>query len=204
MISISEFSKKIGVHAQTIRKWEKEGKITSVRTTGNQRRYDEQTVRKFRKKGKHRSEIIYCRVSSKKQEEDLKRQIKFMQSKFPEYEVISDIGSGINFNRPGLQKLLELLCSGGIKAIAVSYKDRLVRIGFGIFEKLFKIFGCEFVSVHNIKTSPDQELIEDLISITTSYSGRIHGLRKYRTQMLDDQAIKEEIEENVEIVDKVK
>jgi excisionase family DNA binding protein len=205
MISISELSKELGIHAGTLRRWEKEGKIEADRTAGNQRRYTKETVKKFKRiKGKRKSEIIYCRVSTRKQEKDLERQIKFMQTKFPNFEVISDIGSGINFKRPGLQKLLERLCNGEIKTIAVSFKDRLVRIGFGIFEQLFKIFRCEIISVHNSKTSPDRELVEDLLAITTSYSARIHGLRKYKNQMLNDQVIKEEIREDVEDLDKTK
>jgi putative resolvase len=73
-----------------------------------------------------------------------------------------------------------------IETIALSYKDRLCRIGFGIFEELAKIFRCEIVVINNIETSPEQELVEDLIAITTSFSARMHGLRKYKDKMSED------------------
>jgi predicted site-specific integrase-resolvase len=121
-------------------------------------------------------------VSSAKQSEDLQRQIDFMKKIFPGYDVISDIASGVNFNRNGLNKLIERICNDEIGVIAVSFKDRLARIGFEIIEHLCNIHKCEIIVVNNIETSPEAELVEDLIAITTSFSARIHGLRKYSTK----------------------
>ena len=105
-----------------------------------------------------------------------------MQKLFPTFRVISDVGSGVNFKRSGLQAVLELMHKGDLKTIAISYKDRLCRIGFEIFEELSKLFGFEIITVNNIETSPEEELIKDLLAITTSFSARIHGLRKYGNQ----------------------
>lgn len=202
MSKISDVAKRVGVHPQTIRKWERLGLITPVRTPLGQRRYSEDDVRRMQQNHDPRFEYIYCRVSSKKQSADLERQIKFMQGIFPDAKLISDIGSGVNFKRPGLKTLLDELCGGNIKKIAVSYKDRLCRIGFELFEQLAEIFKCEIIAVNNVETSPEEELIRDLISITTSFSARIHGLRKYKSEMSSLLTSKEETESSLEELDK--
>jgi predicted site-specific integrase-resolvase len=106
-----------------------------------------------------------------------------MQRLFPGREVISDIASGVNFERPGLLKLIERINNDEIESIAISYKDRLARIGFDIIEYICRLHGCAIVIVNEINTSPESELVEDLIAITTSFSARIHGLRKYSAKI---------------------
>lgn len=203
-LKISEAAEILNVHPQTLRRWEKEGKIEPVRING-QRKYSMPDIQRI-KNGDDGSEIrkinvIYCRVSSRKQEKDLKRQVKFMQKIYPNDEVITDIGSGINFKRPGLQTLLQRLCKGEIGRISCSYKDRLARVGYDLLKQISTIFGCELVIINNIKTSPEEELVEDLIAITTSFSARMHGLRKYADQMSNDKTSSEgETGENMERV----
>lgn len=192
----------LGIHPQTLRRWEKEGKIEPQRVN-NQRRYLLTDIKRLKGDGGNNTDnkrnIIYGRVSSRKQSEDLSRQIEFMQKIFPDYEVITDIGSGVNFKRQGLQTLLERICKGEIGKIAIAYKDRLARIGFELFEEICKIFGCEIIIVNNIETSPENELVEDLIAITTSFSARIHGLRKYANEMSNDKTFEQEnIAENLD------
>lgn len=184
MLRISEASKLLGVHPQTLRRWETEGKLSPSKTPSGQRRYSKREVEKLINTDKEdaREQIIYCRVSSRKQADDLKRQEDFMRKLFPTFRVISDIGSGVNFKRPGLQTILELMHKGDIRTLAISYKDRLCRIGFDLFEELSKLFGFEIIVVNNIETSPEGELVKDLLAITTSFSARIHGLRKYGNQ----------------------
>lgn len=183
-IRIAEAAKLLKVHPQTLRRWDEEG-ILIPQKMGNQRRYTLEQINNMLKdddKVIERAKVIYCRVSSAKQSEDLQRQIDFMNKIFPGYEVISDIASGVNFNRNGLNKLIERICNDEIGTIAVSFKDRLARIGFEIIEHLCNIHKCEIIVVNNIETSPEAELVEDLIAITTSFSARIHGLRKYSTK----------------------
>lgn len=187
MLRVGQAATKLGVHPQTLRRWEREGKLTPIKTPGGQRRYTEQEVLDLVAANKAaepdtREEIIYCRVSSRKQSNDLERQEAFMRKLFPTFRVISDVGSGVNFKRPGLQTILELIQQSNIKTIAISYKDRLCRIGFNLFKQLSELFGFEIIVVNNIETSPEQELVEDLLAITTSFSARIHGLRKYGNQ----------------------
>jgi excisionase family DNA binding protein len=184
-LRIAEAAKLLKVHPQTLRRWDEEG-ILVAQKMGNQRRYTMEQLKPLIKADENNEEthlqkvnIIYCRVSSAKQSEDLQRQIAFMQKLFPDYEVIEDIASGVNFHRPGFSKLLERVCSDEIGKITVSFKDRLARIGFEIFEQICSIHNCEIIVVNNIETSPEGELVEDLVAIITSFSARIHGLRKY-------------------------
>lgn len=197
-------SKILGLHPQTLRRWETEGKISPKRVNG-QRRYDLNDINNLKKgidKKDNRKEINYCRVSSKKQEGDLERQVKFMQKLFPGAETIRDIGSGVNFNRSGFCSLLEQICRGDVRKVNVSFKDRIARIGADLFERIAEIFGCEIFIVNNIETSPEEELVEDLIAITTSFSARIHGLRRYANKMSNDKIIKQkETSQNLEILD---
>lgn len=204
-LKISEVSKILNVHPQTLRRWENEGKITPIRVNG-QRRYNISEIEQLKsgdvKPIPTKRNVIYCRVSSRKQAEDLRRQVKFMQRIYPNDEVITDVGSGVNFKRPGLQALLERICLGEIQKISIAYKDRLARVGYDLFKQIAKIFGCEIVVVNNIETSPEEELVEDLIAITTSFSARVHGLRKYANQMSIDQiAEKSKVSENMEKLD---
>ena len=192
-IRISQAAKLLKVHPQTLRRWDDEGVLVAQKM-GNQRRYTLEQLKPLMKNDKlleemdaepGRVNIIYCRVSSNKQAEDLERQIEFMKKLFPDYEVISDIGSGVNFHRTGMTRLLERVCLNEINKIAVSYKDRLARVGFEIFEQICTLHECEILVVNNLDTSPEQEMVEDLISIITSFSARVHGLRKYSDKITE-------------------
>ena len=160
----------------TLRRWEKNGKIKTIRTNGNQRRYFVQsTVKNNEKKS-----ILYARVSSSKQKKDLQKQVKYLQNKYPEYEVIKDIGSGLNFKRKGFLAILERLFKYDIKEVVVAEEDRFVRFGFDFFEFLFKKFDANIKSINKQKPrTVEEEMSEDLISIITTFTSRYYGRRKY-------------------------
>jgi excisionase family DNA binding protein len=181
MISIKQASNVIGIHPQTLRKWEKQGKIKAYRTKSNQRRFDVKDVEKLSGKtnDKFRKKYIYCRVSSRKQKEDLDRQIKFMQKLFPEYETIYDISSGITHNRPGFNKILVELLQGNVETIAVSYKDRLSRFSYEFIKQICDFHRTKITVVNNKNYEPHEEIAEDIIAIITSFSAKIHGNRRY-------------------------
>jgi excisionase family DNA binding protein len=182
----SELAKKLNVSRETIRLWAEEGKIKITKTDGGHRRY----IYEENEKKCERQKIIYARVSSAKQESDLKRQIDFLQKKYPGYKVISDIGSGLNYNRKGFTKLLEGIFTGTIEEIVVAYKDRLCRFGFEIIEQLCKHFSTTITVVDDSDSkSEESELAEDIISIITVFSARFHGRRKYRDRKLRDKKI---------------
>lgn len=184
--SAKKTSKKLGIHPDTLRRWANEGKIPTIRTVGGHRRYN---LEETSTTPKERRKICYCRVSSKKQKDDLERQISYMQAKYPKHEIISDIGSGINYKRKGLITILELANQKEIEEVVVAYKDRLCRFGFEIIEHLITKNDGKIVVLNRNNRSPSEELTQDLLSILTVFSCRMHGLRKYAHQIKKDKDI---------------
>lgn len=184
----------LGVHDNTLRKWDKQGRIKTMRTPGGNRLYDlsEFTVQEE----PVLNMVCYCRVPSAKQRDDLASQVAFMREKYPESEVITDVGSGINFKRKGLKALLERSLSGEQLEVVVAYKDRLARFGFELLEWLIERNGGKIVVLNQVSFSPEQELTKDLLTILHVFSCRLYGLRKYKTAIANEQ---ENSEENTSI-----
>ena len=176
------------VDTTTLRRWDKTGKIKSIRTPGGSRRYDIESVAGFIQQNE-RYAVCYARVSSAKQHDDLTRQIEFLQHEHPGTCVISDIGSGINFNRPGFSRLMDEVTKERIQTVFITYRDRLARIGIELVTKIFRRFNVELVVHHDSSETPDKELTEDIISVITSFAGRMHGLRRYAVQMQEDESL---------------
>jgi predicted site-specific integrase-resolvase len=130
--------------------------------------------------------ICYCRVSSAKQRDDLERQIAFMRERYPTADIVKDIGSGLNFKRKGLRALLLRLLAGDKLTLVVAHRDRLARFGFDLIEYLVEQNGGELVVLDQTVHSPTTELTQDLLTILTVFSCRMHGLRKYRTEIQKD------------------
>ena len=170
------------VAPETLRKWEKGGKIETSRSVGNQRRYN---LRKFfgEKPDIKRKNIVYARVSGAGQADDLKRQVELLAREFPDYTIIKDIGSGLNFKRKGLKTLVGYLVRGEVQELVVTHKDRLCRFGFELFSLLMSIGNPEgkIVVLDRKETTPESEMVEDILSILTSFSGRLHGLRSHQS-----------------------
>ena len=165
-----------GVTLDTLREWDKKGKIETVRTSGGHRRF-------FVPEKNDGKKIIYARVSSKKQSDNLDNQIKYLQSKYPTYELITDIGSGINFERKGFRKILEQLFSNNIQTVVVTSKDRLCRFGIELFEYIFQRFGARLEILDSNEyepKSPNEELADDLLSIVTVFTAKHHSRRNYK------------------------
>jgi putative resolvase len=174
-VSPKEAKEHLGVSIDTLRRWAKEGKIEFITTNGKHRRYKIDTTKETGQK------IIYARVSSKKQQLDLQRQIDFLKSKYPTHSVISDIASGINFNRKGFTSILDQLFNRNIKEVVVYSNDRLSRFANDLISHIFTHFGAKLIIENdsNDKT-PQEELAEDLLSIVSVFSARYHGSRKYK------------------------
>jgi predicted site-specific integrase-resolvase len=128
-------------------------------------------------------------VSTRKQIEDLQRQADFLHLKYPEAEVVKDIGSGLSFKRKGLQALLERALRGESLTVVVTYRDRLSRFGFDLIEQLVKRSGGSIVVLNQVSTSPVEELTRDLTAIITVFGSRIHGLRSHKSKKALAQAI---------------
>ena len=185
----------LGVTAQTLRNWDKEGKLkpSYVKSNGY-RYYSEESIMSYtqeRKTKKNLNVVGYARVSSKKQSDDLERQINnlntYISSKYDSFDIITDIGSGINYNKPGLKKLIEKINKKEVDLIIVLYKDRLLRFGFELVEYFAELNNVKIEVLEKIDKNQDEELVEDLVQIITVFSCKIQGKRKTKTkQLIDD------------------
>ena len=183
----------LGVTAQTLRNWDKEGKLKPAYVKSNgYRYYSEDSILAYtndKRKNKKKLNVVgYARVSSKKQSDDLERQVNnlksYLDSKYDEYEIITDIGSGINYTKPGLKKLIEKINRKEIDLIVVLYKDRLLRFGFELVEYFASLNDVKIEVLDKIDKDQDQELVEDLVQIVTVFSCKIQGKRKAKTKDL--------------------
>jgi excisionase family DNA binding protein len=190
-----EACQQLGVHPRTLYNWEEKGKIDTIRTPGGKRLYN---VEKYIKDQKiitknideneieneniEKLKIIYTRVSSISQKDDLERQKNYMQKRYPNHLLIEDIGSGLNFNRRGLRKIIKYAISGKIEEIVVAYKDRLTRFGYELIEDLIKEYsGGKIIILHKNKDlEPEEELVKDMLQIMNIFTAKMNGLRKYK------------------------
>jgi len=145
LISIGKVAEKYGVTTQTIRNWTKQGKFKNKRTFGNHRRYLEKEIKKdLGEVEEEKITVTYARVSSNDQKEDLKRQSEELKKycekeKIEKIEEIKEIGSGINYKKRGLKKLIRWIIEGKVKRIVLGYKDRLLRFGIEILEQICEL-----------------------------------------------------------------
>lgn len=184
--------KYLGVCANTLRKWADEGKIKHIRNPAGQRLYDASSIEQSSETCKP---YCYCRVSSRKQKDDLERQKEYMQARFPGHVIVSDIGSGINFKRKSLLWLLEQASLGNVKEVVVAHRDRLSRFGFELIQWFFSKYNVTLMVLDRSESSPQQELVADLLSIITVFSCRIHGLRKYSDSIKKDKVLSKQATE---------
>jgi excisionase family DNA binding protein len=187
----------LGVHPNTLRRWAEKGEIGFIKTASGQRKYDIET---FLGQTKQPVVICYCRVSSQKQKDDLTRQVDYMRERFPDCEVIKDIGSGINFRRKGLRSILERAMSGDKLKVVSAHRDRVCRFGFDLVRWIIEKSGGELLVLDQSSLSPEQELTRDLLTILHVFSCRMHGLRSYKNKIAEDFANKG-TETNVQTVD---
>lgn len=173
-----------GIHRNTLLKWEKEGLLKPVKTPGGRRRYKKEDIEKLLGLNEDIFEIpkviLYARVSTKKQEEYLKNQIKrleeYAEDRGWKYEVISEIASGVNEHRRGLRKLLNKVKRGEVEKV-VEYPDRLARFGFEYLKFFLESFGVELITLNGQENEEarHKELAEDLIAIVISFAARVYG-----------------------------
>ena len=194
-----DMSQKIGVSVRTLQKWDKAGILKAYRTPTNRRYYTEaQYLQYIGKKDDNQSDrkvVAYARVSTYNQKDDLKNQLSFIRQ-FANAngviidEAISDIGSGLNYNRKKWNQLLDQVMQDQISTIYITYKDRFIRFGYEWFERLCNRHGTKIVVLNSPDTSPDKEMVEDLVSIIHMFSCRLYGLRKYKKKLQGDDSLK--------------
>ena len=197
-ITGKEASLKLGVHQRTLYQWDKKGWIETIRTDGNKRLYNVDKYLKDKicnkeekecklltedlKEIKTKQKIIYARVSSNGQKDDLERQKKLMVKLYPKHKIIEDIGSGLNLNKRGIRKIIDLAINGKIEELVVVHKDRLTRFGFELIEDLINKYSEGKITVINKKKeiTPEEELVLDVIQIMNVFTAKMNGLRKYK------------------------
>ena len=197
--SIRKLSKTIDVSAQTLRNWEKSGKlIPEYKTASGYRYYSYDQVATLTGKVTDKSKITigYCRVSSTKQKDDLKIQVEnvkaYLLAKGEPFEIIEDIGSGVNYNKKGLLSLIQKIIDGKVNKVVVLYKDRLLRFGYELLENIANMYGVSIEIIDNSKKTEQGELVEDLVQIITVFSCKLQGKRAEKTKEIVRELIKDD------------
>jgi predicted site-specific integrase-resolvase len=194
MVGIKEAARLLGVTPKTLRLWEKEGKYTSLRTDGGHRRYNLNDIL-GQVSEDEKLTVCYARVSTHEQKDDLKRQEQILElhcaANGYRYEIISDLGSGLNYTKKGIKTLIKKICSNQIKRLVITHKDRLLRFGSELIFSLCENFGVEVVVLNNSDNSTFEEnLATDVLEIITVFSARLYGSRSHKNKKLLDELTK--------------
>jgi predicted site-specific integrase-resolvase len=184
-VSGASIRTKYQISPDSLRVWSNKGKIRVIRTPGGKRLYNTHDIKNLfgeesPPEQTEREKVCYARVSSDHQKKDLERQIKELKMCYPDYKIISDVGSGINYKRKGFEKLLDSCFKGDIEEIVVTNKDRLCRFGIELLEQIFKKTGVKLVVHSNSKEeekTKEEELAQDLLSLVTIFVARNNGRR---------------------------
>lgn len=203
LVPIHEAAEALGVSAQTIRRWEREGRLLpDERTAGGRRRYDLARLKpeKFRSQAEAvRKTVAYARVSSHDQKDDLERQKQVLELYCARqgwtFEVIADLGSGMNYHKKGLKKLLEAIIEGQVGRLVITHKDRLLRFGAELVFSICEAKNVEVVILNQGEdTTFEEDLAKDVLEIITVFSARLYGSRSRKNQKLLD-SVKKAVEE---------
>ena len=192
-MSIGKFAKAVGVTTTTLRRMHESGELIPAHITkGGTRYYSTAQLKQLNEVSKEEKIVIgYCRVSTPSQKDDLETQISniktYMYAKGYQFEIITDIGSGINYKKKGLQELIKKINNQEISKVVILYKDRLMRFGYELIEYLCEINDIEIEIVDHTEQSKEQELTDDLIQIITVFANRLYGQRSKKTKQLIDE-----------------
>jgi putative resolvase len=192
LLSVAEAADLLGVSTNTLRRWEQEGKlIPDERTEGNQRRYKLSSIRPemVRNDDHKRRTIAYARVSSQDQKEDLARQKQLLElfcaSHGWQFEIIADLGSGMNYHKKGLKKLIAAILEGEIGRLVITHKDRLLRFGAELVFSLCEAKSVEVLILNQGEdTSFEEDLAQDVLEIITVFSARLYGSRSHKNKKM--------------------
>ena len=211
-LSACEACALLGVTTKTLARWADQGKVKCIRPNKNgHRRYDVTSFKTAREQAESNGaedesaeeenrptvtvNAIYARVSTRKQAGDLQRQVSALKAKYPDHVVITDIASGLNFNRKGLKALLQLCFEGRLQKVRVAHKDRLCRFAFDLLKHVLQEHGAEItVEEHDENASSERDLADDVLAVLaviTVFGARLHGRRskgKKRKAVLTDGA----------------
>lgn len=186
-----QFAKRVGVSPKTVQRWDREGRCVAGRTDSNRRYYTEEHVRQVLKLDppvSQRSVVAYARVSSHAQKPDLKNQIKVLEEfcaarGFSGVEFTSEVGGGMNFRRKKLREIMRRVYARELSHLVIAHKDRLARFGFEHFEWVCSEHGCKVLVLNSETLSPQEEMVQDLMTIVHTFSARLYGLRNYKKEL---------------------
>lgn len=192
-LKIGEAAEYLNVTEDALRKWEQKNLIKPYRTVGNQRRYTkkmlDQALVGYNSKNDLPTKLTigYCRVSSAHQKEDLQRQIAIVQTYCEKqgkpFKIIQDVGSGLNYEREGFLKLIHMICQKQCDEIIVNYQDRLARFGFELIKTICDENQVKLTVINQTQVEdPNQELVDDVLSIITVFSAKLYGKRSHRNE----------------------
>lgn len=186
-LSIGEAAKLKGVSISTLRRWEVEGKLVPERTENGHRRYELSKLLGIKSELSYT--IGYCRVSSHDQKEDLARQKQvlelFCASAGWQFEIIEDLGSGLNYSKKGLKRLIRLIVDSKVERLVLTHKDRLLRFGSELIFSLCEHFGTEVVVINRTEDSTfEEDLATDVLEIITVFSARLYGSRSHKNKKI--------------------
>ncbi len=198
-----DFAELLGVSVKTLQRWDRDGILKASRTPTDRRYYTYDQYLQFKgiqTENDIRDTVIYARVSTRNQKDDLKNQVEFLKQFCNAKGIIinqciEDFGSGLNYNRKKWNTLLNEVMENKIKTIVISNKDRFIRFGYDWFEKFCEKFNTKIITVNNEILSPNEELVQDIISILHVFSCRLYGLRKYKKQIKEDEEIAKELQD---------
>lgn len=196
------FAELLGVSVKTLQRWDRDGILKANRTPTDRRYYTYDQYLQFKgiqTENDIRDTVIYARVSTRNQKDDLQNQVEFLKQFCNAKGIIvnqcvEDFGSGLNYNRKKWNRLLNEVMANKIKTIVISNKDRFIRFGYDWFEKFCEKFNTKIIIVNNETLSPNEELVQDIISILHVFSCRLYGLRKYKNQIKEDEEIAKELQ----------
>ncbi len=196
LLTIKQVSETLNVSQETLRTWDRDGKLPSVRSQGGHRRWRESDILSYMGSEIEEEEpvsskvvCIYGRVSShdQKQHGDLDRQLQRLsehcvKKKYRVESILKDVGSGLSDSRKGLLKLLNLVVEKKIGKVVIEHRDRLTRFQYGLFEFFFKSYGVEIEVVEKKDVGEDEELVEDIMMLMASFSGKLYGRRSAKNR----------------------
>jgi putative resolvase len=181
----------LGVGVKTLQRWDREGRLPAERTPTGRRLYTKAVLDAFMRReppASARIPIAYCRVSSGAQKPDLKNQRRVLEDfcaarGVANVEFIEEVGSGLNLKRPKFVALMDRIETRQVSHLVIAHNDRLVRFGFSWFERFCAEHGTELLVLNNEQLSPEQEMVQDLLTIVHCFSARLYGLRNYRKKL---------------------
>ena len=188
--NVRQFANLIGMSVSTLQRWDRQGRLKPQRTPGNRRLYTDEHLALVGRASRLNGRITaaYARVSSQAQKPDLDNQIRVLEqfcaaNGWAVDEWVKEVGGGLNFRRQHFLRILDAVVLGRVERLIVAHRDRLCRFGFEMIEHLCRTHDCDLVVMNQESLSPEQEMVQDMLSIVHCFSARLYGLRNYRKSL---------------------